>query len=114
MAKYGWKKGQGVRLIANTHFGHDADLILQLGATESGILNPLTVSQAAGTSGKKVEAPTGFGNRGNIVSDIKDSRAKEDKEKYGEPSRIIMLRNMVGRNDVDEELPTEIGESYIC
>ena len=99
MAKYGWKKGQG------------------LGASESGIVNPLHVDKSStkvkGHSNQNPSqaAPHGMsgGGRGIIVSDTKTAREKEEKARFGEPSRIICLTNMVGRKEVDDDLPTEVG-----
>lgn len=105
MAKYGWKKGQG------------------LGASESGIVNPLHIdkSSAKVKSNNSAQGPPqavphgmGGGGRGIIVSDTKTAREKEEKARFGEPSRIICLTNMVGRNEVDDDLPTEVGASMLA
>lgn len=99
MAKYGWSKGQG------------------LGATAQGMLNPLALSAETtkGSKGKKkddvvVAKVTGMANaKGRVISDLKTEKEKAEREKYGEPTRIVCLTNMVGREDAgDEELVADV------
>ncbi|WVQ80643.1 hypothetical protein IAT38_002748 [Cryptococcus sp. DSM 104549] len=57
---------------------------------------------------KWVQAPNA---RGRIVDASAEERAKEEREKKGEASRVVCLRRLVGGvEDVDEELAGEIGE----
>lgn len=54
------------------------------------------------------------GGRGVIVSETKEAKDKEDKARYGSPSRIAVLTNMVGRAEVDDDLANEIGAFPLC
>jgi splicing factor 45 len=105
MAKYGWTKGQG------------------LGASSQGIVNPLALSNASDGKkggkgkGKQPESSKPAGHtkvlgmataKGRVISDLKTEKDKAEKEKYGEPSRIVCLSNMVGRNEVDAELAEDV------
>ncbi|ODM22368.1 hypothetical protein SI65_03214 [Aspergillus cristatus] len=97
LAKYGWTKGSG------------------LGATRSGIVNPLQVKvekqkKRPDSEGGGFATPAG---RGKIIGGKK--RAPEDEGKFGRMSEVIVLKGMLNGLDLDAELEggnlmQEIGE----
>ncbi|KAJ1310129.1 hypothetical protein OPQ81_006874 [Rhizoctonia solani] len=99
MAKWGHKSGQG------------------LGVNATGIVHALTVEQANRPKGNKAGSSVGgFGSKegnrmGKIINANEDLRQKEELERFGEPSRIVVLCNMVGVEDIgDDELPGEVAQ----
>ncbi len=96
MAKWGHKDGQG------------------LGADGSGMLHALSVEQVKGGKGTDGKGKAIGSVRGRIIDAGADARAKAEAERFGEPSRVIVLTNMVGPEDVnDPDLAADVGSCPI-
>lgn len=83
MAKMGWKAGQG------------------LGKQEQGITTPLMAKKTDRRAGVIVNA-----------SEKKqlDKKPVKGVSISGQPTRVVLLRNMVGPGEVDDDLETEVAE----
>ncbi|GAA5903753.1 uncharacterized protein JCM6883_005103 [Sporobolomyces salmoneus] len=111
MSKYGWTSGKG------------------LGASESGMTTALSVSRPSPSAPKlsraqkkkqkhfgiegtqEVASKGGMAAKNNVIDSSRTGRAEErNKEMGGEPSRVVLLENICGPNEVDDELPGEIAE----
>lgn len=103
MAKFGWEAGKG------------------LGASESGMTTALSVAKPVGAAsskkGKKQQdtssepAPTGMAaKRATIVDATRESRIANQKSELGEPSRVVLLTNLCGVDDLDDDLGNEVAE----
>ena len=80
MAKMGWKEGQG------------------LGKQEQGITTPLMA--------RKTD------RRARVIVNASDQRLEKKVKSMnlsGPPTRVLMLRNMIGPGEVDNELEEEVG-----
>lgn len=80
MAKMGWKEGQG------------------LGKQEQGITTPLMAKKTDRRAGVIVNA-----------SETKQEKKVKSVNFNGLPTRVLLLRNMVGPGEVDDELEDEVG-----
>ncbi|XP_042414010.1 DNA-damage-repair/toleration protein DRT111, chloroplastic-like [Zingiber officinale] len=79
MAKMGWKEGQG------------------LGKQEQGITTPLMAKKTDRRAGVIVNA-----------SEPKSEKKVKSSNLNGPPTRVVLLRNMVGPGEVDDELEDEV------
>jgi hypothetical protein len=94
MAKWGHKEGQG------------------LGADGSGMIHALAVEQVKSGKGTDNKGKAMGSGRGRIIDASAEARAKAEAERFGEPSRVIVLTNMVGLEDVnDPDLSADVGSS---
>lgn len=100
MAKFGWEEGKG------------------LGASESGMTTALSVAKPTSASKKmkkkqEQEEPTPTGmaaKRATIVDSTRESRIANQKAELGEPSRVVLLTNLCGLDDLDDELGDEVAQ----
>lgn len=108
MSKFGWEAGKG------------------LGASESGMTTALSVSRApsAATSrraaakakakGEEPPAPEAKGmgaSRAKVVDSTREMRLEAEREaRGGDPSRVVLLTNLCGVEDVDDDLGGEVAE----
>ncbi|XP_061360367.1 DNA-damage-repair/toleration protein DRT111, chloroplastic [Gastrolobium bilobum] len=81
MAKMGWKEGQG------------------LGKQEQGITTPLMAKKTDRRAGVIV----------NASDNKQDKKVVKSVNFNGIPTRVLLLRNMVGPGEVDDELEDEVG-----
>ncbi|BGP01414.1 hypothetical protein RTG_01164 [Rhodotorula toruloides ATCC 204091] len=105
MSKFGWEEGKG------------------LGASESGITAALSVQRTpagSASSSKKAKkkkepeaapAPAGMAGRSVVVDVSRDQRIAEQKAQMGgDASRVVLLTNLCGRDEVDDDLGGEVAE----
>ncbi|ESO99544.1 hypothetical protein LOTGIDRAFT_113486 [Lottia gigantea] len=94
MAKYGYKEGQG------------------LGKKEQGISTALYVEKTSKRGGKIIhekDVPKVLLSISYIISDIPKENTP-NTNLLRNPSKVILLRNMVGPGEVDEDLEPETAE----
>jgi splicing factor 45 len=91
MAKMGWKEGQG------------------LGKTEQGITTPLLHKKTDRRSGIIVSAPPQPPPKSQPqAQQIKSTKGIKGVAIPAETSRVLLLRNMVGPGEVDDDLEAEV------
>ncbi|KIO20159.1 hypothetical protein M407DRAFT_30193 [Tulasnella calospora MUT 4182] len=117
--------GFAARMMAK--WGHKSGTGLGAGSSGSaGLVEPLTVEQAKAkakvhahpafaapkfTKGAAATGGIGTKDATNRIINTNPEKGREEREKWGEPSRVVVLTNMVGPEAVgDEELSQEIGE----
>ncbi|UZJ57270.1 hypothetical protein CBS101457_006590 [Exobasidium rhododendri] len=96
MTKQGWKKGDALGAEGN-----------------KGMLDPILAEKVEIERRKQhmdTSRQSSHSNRGTIVSSQEEGRRREEAMKFGVPSEVILLENMVDLADVDDELSDEIGE----
>lgn len=115
MQKWGHKEGTGLGAR-----GEGIVHALAAEHLEAAPKDPATMSKrqlakqkaaAANAKANKKKWVQNPNTRGRIVNANEDERSKSEKEKYGEPSRVVCLVGLVGSmEDIDEDLAEEIGE----
>ena len=93
-----------------------------------GIVNPLMITKTSapkaqprpthpdddepGAHSKSQHPTRGMGAMGKIVSSEVSARKQvEDRERFGEPSKVVLLEQMVGSpEEVDDDLSGDVGE----
>lgn len=101
MAKYGWKEGQG------------------LGREEQGLSTCLQVEKTGKRAGKIINrdvekekqkhvVPSRYDNMPNMMEGEGDDDSITERMKN--PSKVVLLKNMVGPGEVDDDLQPEIEE----
>lgn len=90
MARQGWQKGEALGAEGN-----------------KGILDPI-VAEKVRQEKRKIPAHIS-GNRGTIYNAQEDGRKREEVTRYGEPSEVLLLQDMLSSDDdIDDDLPQEI------
>lgn len=106
MSRFGWEEGKG------------------LGAQESGMTSALAVQRtpaaAAGSKKQKKKKdaeqqapppPQGMASRSVVVDSSREQRLAEQRAQMGgDASRVVLLTNLCGRDEVDDDLPGEVAE----
>lgn len=88
MSKYGWKEGQG------------------LGKTEQGISTALQVEKTGFRGGKIVDLAA----EQKIIVEAEKKKAQSIAAVMKNPTKVVLLTNMVGPGEVDEDLQPEVIE----
>lgn len=94
MSKMGYKVGQG------------------LGRDEQGISSPLAVEKSGSNSGRILPVPPKLveSQKTNTSSDLQVATVDKMAELLRESSKVLLLQNMVGPGEVDEDLEAETKE----
>jgi splicing factor 45 len=122
MAKWGHKEGQGLGAegdgIVNALAVEQVPVSKKSGSTSRGFggMNAVPPGKAGGKAGRGGRGGLGnFSKMGRIVNDNEDAKTREDRERFGEPTSVVVLTNMVDPEDAnDGDLPGEIGQSFYC
>ncbi len=97
MRKMGYEEGKGL--------GVDGSGIKHALSAEHS--NPV-VNKNTGKPGRWTQAKNA---QGKLVNLNENEKERADRERYGEPSRIVCLSNVVARpEEVDDDLSKEMGE----
>lgn len=87
-----------------------------LGKSGTGIVHALAAEHVSDPKGKKpTNAPSGWVHstsaKGRLVNLNENAKQKEEREKYGESSRVVCLVNvMASVDEADQEMMEDLGE----
>ncbi|RZB38933.1 splicing factor 45 [Asbolus verrucosus] len=90
MARYGFKEGQG------------------LGKQEQGMASALQVEKTSKRGGRIIHEKEMLGSTSPVVENTPNSQQPSITEIIKNPSKVVLLKNMVGPGEVDDDLEPEV------
>ncbi len=116
MAKYGYKAGEGIGAEGNKGITEALEVAREEESREAKRQRYAAQYRASAAFDDARALPdaslpkANMKAMGKVVNKNIDPKQAEEKAKFGEPSETVLLENMVGLDDVDEDLKDEIRE----